>query len=123
MKRACVWWLAAAGLVAVLWALSSMPARNLGAGWMWQYDKLIHGSVYALLGALIAGGGVARGWRPRWSAALAIAVTAAYGLIDEWHQSFTPGRDASVGDLLADATGGTIGALAIATLMYRPRRP
>jgi hypothetical protein len=32
-------------------------------------------------------------------------VTAVYAAMDEWHQSFVPGRFASVGDFLLDITG------------------
>ena len=39
----------------------------------------------------------------------AIAVTTAYGVSDEWHQSFVPGRTADVADLRADATGAIVG--------------
>jgi VanZ family protein len=35
-----------------------------------------------------------------------------YGLSDEVHQSFIPGRDASVGDVVADALGALLGAAA-----------
>ncbi len=42
-----------------------------------------------------------------------------YGLSDEWHQSFVPGRDASLGDWLAD----TIGAVLAATAIFRLSRP
>ena len=34
-----------------------------------------------------------------------------YGISDEWHQSFVPGRQASVLDWLADTAGGLIAAL------------
>lgn len=37
-------------------------------------------------------------------------LTVIYGLSDEYHQSFVPGRFASVYDLLADTLGGLIGA-------------
>lgn len=35
----------------------------------------------------------------------ALVVSATYAVIDEWHQSFVPGRDASLGDLYLDLTG------------------
>jgi VanZ family protein len=41
--------------------------------------------------------------------ALAFAVSAASGALDEWHQSFVPGRSSSVGDFLVDVLG--IGAM------------
>lgn len=34
-----------------------------------------------------------------------------YGLSDEWHQSFVPGRQVELGDLLADGIGGFLGGM------------
>jgi VanZ family protein len=61
-----------------------------------------HLLVYSVLAALLYGGlpsELGRGQR----AALAFAIAVAYGASDEFHQSFVPGRDASLGDLLVDA--------------------
>jgi VanZ family protein len=43
----------------------------------------------------------------RWWAryALVFSTCAACGALDEWHQSFVPGRDASMGDFLLDLAG------------------
>jgi len=40
---------------------------------------------------------------------VACAVAIAYGVCDEWHQSFVPGRYASLVDVLLDASGAAIG--------------
>lgn len=77
-------------------------------------DKPLHSLGYAGLGALVvraAAGGLGRpvSWR---QAALAVAVATAYGVSDEWHQSFVPGRMADVLDLQADAIGAVIGTSA-----------
>ena len=39
------------------------------------------------------------------SYALAFAVTGGFGALDEWHQSFVPGRQCSLRDLLVDLAG------------------
>ena len=41
-----------------------------------------------------------------WAVLLAVG----YGVTDEWHQSFVPGRTPELRDLLADAVGSTFGA-------------
>jgi VanZ family protein len=46
---------------------------------------------------------VGKSWWPRY--ALAFAASAACGALDEWHQSFVPGRSSSVGDFLVDVLG------------------
>ena len=48
-------------------------------------------------------------WR---NAALCVLFTSLYGAVDEFHQSFTPGRCAGADDWLADTLGAVIGALA-----------
>ncbi len=44
-------------------------------------------------------------------AIVAIAFCSAYGISDEWHQTFVPGRNASVYDWLADTLGAVFAQL------------
>jgi VanZ family protein len=103
-------WLLAAGYCAVIFYLSSLqqPLPELTAH---VWDKALHATEYGGLGALLA---LALGvWdepEKGWRVALAIAIGAAYGITDETHQYFVPGRDAEVGDALADAIGTSLGA-------------
>ncbi len=39
---------------------------------------------------------------------LAFCLTTTYGIVDEWHQSFTPGRDTSFLDVMLDMLGAYI---------------
>lgn len=74
------------------------------------YDKLAHAAVFALLAGALGYVSGLRGWSMllvAWLGALAV------GALDEWHQSFLPGRTASWDDLAADAVGATLGALAL----------
>jgi VanZ family protein len=52
---------------------------------------------------------------------LALAGAVLYGVTDEWHQSFVPGRTPDVKDILVDAIGATVG-LIIVTSIARSRR-
>jgi VanZ family protein len=45
-------------------------------------------------------------------AAIALLVTVVYGISDEFHQSFVPGREASVYDVVTDAIGALAGTIA-----------
>jgi VanZ family protein len=57
--------------------------------------------------------------RGRWSDVTratvlgAWAIAVAYGVTDEWHQSFVPGRSAELRDLAADAMGALLAAIAV----------
>ena len=46
-------------------------------------------------------------------------LTALFGLLDEYHQSFVPGRNPALGDALADLAGGLLGALFMFLLARR----
>lgn len=77
-------------------------------------DKVIHAGAYAVLGALLT---LATG-NPVVGGVLAFV----YGITDEIHQSFVPGRFPSVGDLAADGVGAALGAGLVAYLVLRPKR-
>ncbi len=79
------------------------------------HDKTVHLVLYAVLGALL-GWGRARSGRKVNGGWLILAGTA-YGFLDEWHQSFVPGRESSLGDALADTVGVVVGYLAAVRLL------
>ena len=95
----------------VIFYLSSMTEPPLPGG---VSDKSAHAAGYSLLALLVTralAGGLWRRVTLR-AALLAIAITVAYGVSDEYHQSFVAGRDSDIHDVYADATGACIGAIA-----------
>ena len=77
-------------------------------------DKPLHLSAYLGL-AVVVVRAVAGGLPRRigaGTAAIAIVITVGYGVTDEVHQMFVPGRLAEVYDLLADALGAIAGTAA-----------
>ncbi|MDB6168519.1 MAG: VanZ family protein [Verrucomicrobia bacterium] len=66
-------------------------------------DKVVHFLVFGLLASLVCRLG--RGWR---AAAWAVLAVSLFGISDEWHQSFVPGRDCSAMDWLADTLGAAL---------------
>jgi VanZ family protein len=117
-------WLPVIAWCALIFTLSSfskLPAPPSGIS-----DKHEHFVAYAILGALflraLAKGrltGVSMG-----IALVAVLSTVAYGATDELHQYFVPGRDCSLGDLLADTAGAfTAAALIFAYAIIRRVRP
>ena len=86
-------------------------------------DKLVHVGAYALFGLLCLrafhGGFGELRYGP---AILAMSTAALYGALDEWHQSFVPGRDPSVLDWVADVSGAGLSLLFVLWLSRRPYR-
>jgi len=110
---------------AAIFAASSIerpPALPGGAP-----DYVVHAVVYAGFAAVLLralSGGQWRGVTARRALGAALAA-AAYGVSDELHQSFVPGRFVSLSDVLADAAGaaaGVCGVLVAARLSWM-RRP
>lgn len=84
---------------------SSRP--SLGGPTLPHFDKVVHFLVYGLLGTLFARVRVLRAW-PGLGIAWAALLASAYGVVDEFHQSFTPGRSVEVADWVADTLGATL---------------
>jgi len=83
-------------------------------------DKIAHVILYAGLGFLVALY-LKRNHKVRtiliW--ALAAAFCFAYGITDEFHQSFVNGRCAEIGDVIADFAGGLLGSILCTELITR----
>ena len=79
---------------------------------VWDQDKLAHFLVFGIVGFFYARSFRQRPENPSFSRIILITLmVAAYGLFDEAHQSFVPGRDASLADLAADTAGGFFAAV------------
>jgi VanZ family protein len=79
--------------------------------------KCAHFTEYFILSLLIFRGIRAgeKGWHLRW-ALTTVLIVAGYAALDEFHQSFVPGRGPAVTDVLIDASGG-IAAQLVASLV------
>ncbi|WP_193771115.1 VanZ family protein [Candidatus Magnetaquicoccus inordinatus] len=113
--RIC-WPLLLLGYSALIYSLSSAPILLPGPGFPLK-DKLLHFLGYALLAALAWQSG--RSWQLRASSWYAWGYAALYGISDEWHQYYVPGRSAEVADWLADSLGA---ACVVALLAWRERK-
>jgi VanZ family protein len=101
-------------LIYVLSSQPSLPTPELFPG----EDLLAHIVFYAVLGGFLARSLAPPRVATKRILLLTILVTA-YGVLDEYHQSFVPGRDASAWDMLADGLGGFLAAL---VLFWQDRR-
>lgn len=110
-------WLRTWGFVAawcaLLFSLSAQPDLKLPDSLPSFSDKIAHFLNYAVLGWLWSR--AVRINQLRWPALTVLlstcAFTGIYGLSDEWHQLYVPGRSAELRDALADVCGGTCGGI------------
>jgi VanZ family protein len=112
MQRAIVFWPLVVVWAALLWWLSSQP----GSGRLPlipHFDKVLH-TVYFLCGGVVfqlAMRASAPSLSPRLLLVIGLLFAALIGALDEYHQTFTPGRTGNdVFDWLADCLGGTLAA-------------
>ena len=105
----------------ILWlafqlSLTSMPGSMLPPLPHFRIDWVAHFCLYFGLGFLIA-----RAWRVSARRAVLLALVwpllSAFGVFDEWHETFIPGRGAEVMDWLMDTTGAASGLLVGTYLM------
>jgi len=105
-------------IMGVLYWLSSMPGAplpgdpKLYALFYWispSVQNALHVPAYVVLAS--AWCWALRAWLrvPVARAIGAFAIASAYGVFDEWHQSFVPGRYASLTDVALDAAGAVLG--------------
>lgn len=96
-------WLPAIAWMGVIFAFSSMPI-NHGKEFSWIdfiFKKTAHVTEYAILYFLV--------WRASSKAfAVSLILCIIYSLTDEWHQTFTPGREGTLRDVGFDSLGALI---------------
>jgi VanZ family protein len=102
--------LAALSWAGLIFYLSSQPTIDTPSLFPGQ-DKLFHLIAFGMLGFMVMGTlrATQGSYLPRQAWLVTLAVTL-YGILDEFHQYFVPGRSADVYDVLADAVGGLLGA-------------
>lgn len=78
-------------------------------------DVSLHGLAYFGLSALLIRAFAGGAWSgvTRRALLLGFLVAVVYGVTDEWHQLYVPGRHADLRDLRADAIGAGIAAMAV----------
>jgi VanZ family protein len=114
-------WLPVIAYMTMLFGLSSMSTVPSPPGDL--SDKDVHLGAYSGLGALttraLASGITDVTWR---SVGGAIVISSLYGVSDEFHQRYVPGRSFETIDMLADAIGSATGAIAVGAWSIIRRR-
>ena len=110
-------WIPALIWMAVIFRGSSIPGSQIPG----RFSTLGHLGEYAILGALLAWAR-SREWRLSRVLVFAVALASLYGISDEFHQWFVPGRMTDPVDCAADALGALLGATLVVVGVSRLRR-
>ncbi|MDY0087764.1 MAG: VanZ family protein [Coriobacteriia bacterium] len=104
--------------MAVIFGFSSLHGSAVpSAGGYWA-----HFAVYTVLGGLLFIAFTFETADPGHALALAVLVASAYGVTDELHQVFVPGRLPEVADWGMDTLGALLGALIMFIVLRRIAR-
>lgn len=106
---AVVFWCITAAYMLTIFLLSSFSGARLPHLPV-NFDKVVHALIYVPLSFFIYSALKRSGFR-KYVFVTAFLFASLYGVSDEFHQSFVPGRDAAVGDLFADFLGAFLGCL------------
>lgn len=108
-------------LMGILFALSSRAGQP--QSWLQPpLDKIVHIIAYGALGLSFCVWIRPQRWESRRGLHIALVLLAVglFGITDEFHQSWVPGRVPSLGDWIADMIGGALAiALFLGTRSYR----
>jgi len=100
---------------------SSLPSASLPKLEFFGLDKLVHVAVFSLFAVFTHRAIKFQDRYPLLSTnnlLLTVIITVVYGVIDELHQYFVPGREVSISDILADLLGSIL-YVAIASMKAR----
>lgn len=105
-------WIPSSAWMVVIFWLSSRPGSDVPGG----IAPYAHFIAYAVLGALMLHG---LSDSSRWVSAAVLA--SLYGITDEFHQAFVPGRKPDPMDWIIDTAGAVLGAALLAWWLTRRR--
>jgi len=114
--------LLAAAWMTLIWRLSSQTLDPIEPSFLIStFYNLAHAPLFGILTLFLAAAFLAR---PRgawpvtglWQLAPILAAVLLYAIVDEWHQSLTPGRDPSIMDVTTDLVAGSCTLWVIAYL-------
>jgi hypothetical protein len=108
-RSATIFWFLTLGLMGLIFFLSSIEIPEMAKIPKYS-DKFIHAFVYALLSLLLCISFFKSGIAAN-AFLFSVVIAAIYGVTDEYHQLFVPGRYGSIGDLIADFVGAAAGVI------------
>lgn len=110
LGKVVLWWLVTIGYMGLIFYLSSrhnIPLPDLPK----NFDKVIHMCAYIPLAYLFYLS-LKKSGINKYVFVIAVICASIYGITDELHQVFVPGRDADAFDFAADTLGAFLGSFA-----------
>ncbi len=103
-------------VMGAIFFLSHQPGNELKLPLFVGADKLLHATAYGVLAitSIFALPKTFKTTFPLPTAFLVVFICLLYGITDEYHQSFIPGRSPDIFDVIAD----TVGAMIVCTIWY-----
>jgi VanZ family protein len=111
-------------IIGGIWFLSSQSILPQPKGIL-GFDKVQHLIAYAALSMSLGFWFSKKHWKnnARSTMLLLFGIASVYGIIDEVHQYFVPGRDCNVWDWTADVLGAILGSLGAVFIAWKIRQP
>ncbi|MFP3042662.1 VanZ family protein [Treponema primitia] len=108
-------------VVVSIWCLSSQSILPTPKGIL-GFDKLQHVIAYLVLAVTVFFwfSPAQRKFHRLRTLFLLVFISSLYGVIDEVHQFFVPGRDCNVWDWIADTIGAFLGAVFLGSALFTP---
>ena len=75
--------------------------------------KIAHFTIYTLLGILLMGTTTKTKLKEKWRILITLGLGIIYAILDEFHQSFSPGRTPKITDVYIDTFGILLGILLV----------
>jgi VanZ family protein len=108
-KHPVITWGITLAYMSIIFLLSSIPYPRQPLPMVPYLPVIEHIIEYAILGFLLSVALKKRNERLEKTLFLAILIATLYGITDEVHQFFVPGRTASIYDVISNSLGATIG--------------
>jgi VanZ family protein len=111
-------------VMGIIFFLSHQEGSSLTLPEIPYIDKAAHFLLYSVLAgaALYSFPAGYRNHHPERAGLMTLLFCLVYGITDELHQVFVPGRDASTGDLIADVSGAAVTIVFWLLLRHRLNR-
>lgn len=125
ISKFVIFWLPVILWMCVIFMFSAHPTGSASQV-HWQdfvVKKMAHITEYAILTVLLFRAFRSTGMQKRQAAKYALVLAVIYAATDEFHQSFTPGREPTIRDVIIDTIGATLSVILLWKLLPKMPQP